>query len=223
MKLEFPEKQEINQIDSQTPHFIGKLNDKLSNFLSSIGLEKYITQFKMNQISMEDLPYLTKEDFQDLGLPIGPRNRLIKFLNEQKGENQEIKENEDWNEIEEKGEYEEEMEEKELEDKEMSLKEFEEVILKISEQQIGMMEAIEENQRAIVKLAGSIAQDTESNASEVMSSRLSSYESFDRSKSPSRFAQPTLSSMAKQKVIPNKYMKVSPLRQAYALKYLNSQ
>ena len=56
----------------------------MEDFLISNQLENYVDLFIENQISIEDLPFLTKEDLIDMKLPIGPRNRLLKII-ENKG------------------------------------------------------------------------------------------------------------------------------------------
>lgn len=208
-QLKLPENEAPVNIDIQTPHFISKNNDPLDKFLFSLNLERYIPAFRDNQLTLEDLADLSSTDYHDMGIPIGPRNRILKSIEQKHTENsQETSEDSEVN----------EMSSKELDDKDMTLKEFEEIVLQISQQQYDMMEAIEESQRAIVRLARDY--ETEENYTEPYSSRFVTAES-ERSKSPSRFAQATLSSMAKQRVIPNKYMRVSPLRAAYAQKYLN--
>jgi hypothetical protein len=58
----------------------------IEDFLSSNGFENYINYFQENQLTFADLPYLTKEDLNDMKMPIGPRNRLIKLI-----ENMDIK------------------------------------------------------------------------------------------------------------------------------------
>lgn len=54
--------------------------ENIEEFLSANGFENYITFFKENQLTLKDLPYLTKEDLIDMKIPIGPRNRLIKII-----------------------------------------------------------------------------------------------------------------------------------------------
>ncbi len=52
---------------------------KLSNiaqWLSGLGLEKYVSAFADAEIDFADLPYLTDEDLKEVGLPVGPRRRV---------------------------------------------------------------------------------------------------------------------------------------------------
>ncbi|OMJ95005.1 hypothetical protein SteCoe_1699 [Stentor coeruleus] len=55
-------------------------SETLESFLSSNGFENYINCFQENLITLEDLPFLTKEDLNSMKLPIGPRNRLMKII-----------------------------------------------------------------------------------------------------------------------------------------------
>ncbi|OMJ72076.1 hypothetical protein SteCoe_29556 [Stentor coeruleus] len=52
----------------------------IEEFLTSNGFERYVNYFTESQITLADLPYLTKEDFNDMKMPIGPRNRLMKLI-----------------------------------------------------------------------------------------------------------------------------------------------
>ncbi|CAG9318496.1 unnamed protein product [Blepharisma stoltei] len=57
-----------------------KADDPLSEFLNDLGLEELLPIFDANQVSYEDLQYLTKEDLNDMNVPIGPRNRLFNAI-----------------------------------------------------------------------------------------------------------------------------------------------
>lgn len=57
-----------------------KNQDETERFLEEVGLEKYVSLFKDNEITIEDIPLLTREDLIDLKLPIGPRNRLMNII-----------------------------------------------------------------------------------------------------------------------------------------------
>jgi class 3 adenylate cyclase/tetratricopeptide (TPR) repeat protein len=46
-------------------------------WLQSIGLGEYAEAFARNQIDADVLPHLTERDLNDLGLPVGPRRRLL--------------------------------------------------------------------------------------------------------------------------------------------------
>ena len=55
-------------------------SETIEDFLIANGFEKYVNLFQDNQITLQDLPILTKEDLIDMKLPIGPRNRLLKLI-----------------------------------------------------------------------------------------------------------------------------------------------
>ena len=61
----------------------------IENLFLSNGLEKYLSIFKYNGITLADLPYLNKEDLIDLDIPIGPRNRILHLVQSEK-ENQNL-------------------------------------------------------------------------------------------------------------------------------------
>ena len=50
--------------------------------LTNLGLEDLFLKFKNNRITYNDLQFLTKEDFIEMKIPIGPRNRIIHFIQE---------------------------------------------------------------------------------------------------------------------------------------------
>ncbi|OMJ80221.1 hypothetical protein SteCoe_19586 [Stentor coeruleus] len=54
--------------------------ENIEDFLLANGFERYVNYFTESQITLADLPYLTKEDFNDMKMPIGPRNRLMKLI-----------------------------------------------------------------------------------------------------------------------------------------------
>jgi SAM domain (Sterile alpha motif) len=50
----------------------------VGGWLKSLGLEQYEAAFRENGVSEEDLPHLTAEDLQDLGVvAVGHRRRLL--------------------------------------------------------------------------------------------------------------------------------------------------
>ena len=52
----------------------------LANWLAGIGLGKYARAFAEQEIDLDLLPLLTEADVRELGLPIGPRCRLMRAL-----------------------------------------------------------------------------------------------------------------------------------------------
>ena len=53
---------------------------KILFILINLGLENLFSKFKDNFITFNDLNFLTKEDFIEMKIPIGPRNRIIHFI-----------------------------------------------------------------------------------------------------------------------------------------------
>jgi class 3 adenylate cyclase len=49
-------------------------------WLRNLGLERYEPAFRENEIDVEVLPELTEGDLEKLGLPLGPRRKLLKAL-----------------------------------------------------------------------------------------------------------------------------------------------
>jgi SAM domain (Sterile alpha motif) len=49
-------------------------------WLRGLGLERYEPAFRENEIDWEVLPELTEGDLEELGLPLGPRKKLIKAI-----------------------------------------------------------------------------------------------------------------------------------------------
>src|SRR5258705_2950292 len=51
--------------------------DDLALWLEKLGLGKYAETLAEHEVSLRDLPHLTEDDLKDLGLPLGPRRRLL--------------------------------------------------------------------------------------------------------------------------------------------------
>ena len=49
----------------------------IQEWLMQLGLEKYAPVFEAHEITLAVLPHLTEPDLDQLGLPIGPRRRLV--------------------------------------------------------------------------------------------------------------------------------------------------
>src|SRR5512134_376451 len=52
----------------------------IAEWLTEAGLAQYIELFQREQIELEILPDLTDADLVQLGLPLGPRKRLLKAI-----------------------------------------------------------------------------------------------------------------------------------------------
>ena len=59
-------------------------DEKLIFVLTSLELNELIKIFEQNYIYFDDLFLLTKEDFMEMKIPIGPRNRIINFMEKYK-------------------------------------------------------------------------------------------------------------------------------------------
>jgi class 3 adenylate cyclase/tetratricopeptide (TPR) repeat protein len=50
---------------------------KINDWLSQLALEKYIDAFSEAEVDFDTLPELTEDDLKELGLPIGPRRKVL--------------------------------------------------------------------------------------------------------------------------------------------------
>lgn len=51
-----------------------------NKLLAKLGLTKYQTAFAEAEIEFSDLPHLTDDDMKEIGLPVGPRRRLVEAI-----------------------------------------------------------------------------------------------------------------------------------------------
>jgi class 3 adenylate cyclase/tetratricopeptide (TPR) repeat protein len=58
---------------------------EIAAWLRGLGLERYEPAFRENEIDLEILPELTDADLLSLGLPLGPRRKLLKAIAELRG------------------------------------------------------------------------------------------------------------------------------------------
>ncbi len=56
--------------------------ESLAEWLDGLGLTQYLQQFKAQEIDFTSLPLLTEEDLRGLGIPLGPRRKLLKAIHE---------------------------------------------------------------------------------------------------------------------------------------------
>jgi len=52
----------------------------IDTWLSDLGLEQLHGVFAEEQISLDDLPYLSEQDLEKIGVPLGPRKRLMRAI-----------------------------------------------------------------------------------------------------------------------------------------------
>ncbi|XP_023218810.1 uncharacterized protein LOC111621009 isoform X1 [Centruroides sculpturatus] len=57
--------------------FFGDEPPLLRQFLKKLGYEKYAPQFELEKIGIMELPYLTEDRLQKIGIPMGPRMRIL--------------------------------------------------------------------------------------------------------------------------------------------------
>ncbi|XP_068085699.1 hornerin [Anabrus simplex] len=57
--------------------FFGDEPPLLRLFLKKLGYEKYANTFEQERVGMVELPYLTEERLQKMGIPLGPRLRIL--------------------------------------------------------------------------------------------------------------------------------------------------
>ena len=55
----------------------------LRGLLTKLGLEKYTARFEAEEVVIENMPHLTREDYKELGLPLGPRTTLWAYFHAQ--------------------------------------------------------------------------------------------------------------------------------------------
>lgn len=57
-----------------------KAVSSVDNFLLSLGLEKYLITFQVEEVDMTALVHMTDEDLKALGIPMGPRKKILLAL-----------------------------------------------------------------------------------------------------------------------------------------------
>ncbi|KAH1198741.1 Phospholipase DDHD2 [Glycine soja] len=75
----------INRSANPTPKKLSRKADaSLDDFLQSLGLEKYLLSFQAEEVDMTALNHMTDEDLKAMGIPMGPRKKILLAL-ESKG------------------------------------------------------------------------------------------------------------------------------------------
>ncbi|GLT28172.1 hypothetical protein SLA2020_031230 [Shorea laevis] len=57
-----------------------KAETSVEDFLESLGLDKYVITFKAEEVDMSALFHMTDEDLKALGIPMGPRKKILLAL-----------------------------------------------------------------------------------------------------------------------------------------------
>ncbi|KAH7670410.1 RNA-binding protein Bicaudal-C protein [Dioscorea alata] len=60
-----------------------KSNSSIESLLQSLGLEKYLITFMVEEVDMMALKHMTDNDLKALGIPMGPRKKILLALNSQ--------------------------------------------------------------------------------------------------------------------------------------------
>ena len=58
---------------------------QVTDWLEKLGLGQYAQHFAENGISIAALPYLTDQDLKDIGVPLGPRRKILAAIGEAVG------------------------------------------------------------------------------------------------------------------------------------------
>ncbi|KAG5252205.1 ankyrin repeat and SAM domain-containing protein [Salix suchowensis] len=57
-----------------------KMDSSVDGFLQSLGLEKYLITFQAEEVDMTALVHMTDDDLKALGIPMGPRKKILLAL-----------------------------------------------------------------------------------------------------------------------------------------------
>ncbi|XP_077210064.1 uncharacterized protein LOC143845571 [Tasmannia lanceolata] len=57
-----------------------KADNSVDGFLQSLGLDKYLITFQAEEVDMTALVHMTDEDLKALGIPMGPRKKILLAL-----------------------------------------------------------------------------------------------------------------------------------------------
>ena len=55
----------------------------IAAWLSNLGLAKYADAFAAHEVEVVDLPELSEDDLTEMGLPLGPRRRVLRAVREE--------------------------------------------------------------------------------------------------------------------------------------------
>ena len=179
-------------------------DEKLKDWLRNAHAEQYYDLFQKEEIAFADIPLLTKEDLSDMGIPLGPARRILAAVESQPSQVT-GKSNEEGT----QGDN------------------FTQALLTISQQQQNMMRTLQELQRALSEMQQVQIMTTEpaplspsqlNLPEESLDRKYWREEGDNRHEVSIRLRSHTLSSLAKQRRLPSKYMRVSNLRLSYLLR-----
>ena len=58
----------------------------IREWLESLGLGEYADAFEREKVTLDDLPELSDSELKDLGLPLGPRKRILRAAGDLRAE-----------------------------------------------------------------------------------------------------------------------------------------
>jgi class 3 adenylate cyclase/tetratricopeptide (TPR) repeat protein len=56
------------------------MSDRVTKWLETLGLDEYAAVFEQQQVVFDDLPELSDGDLEKIGIPLGPRKRILKAI-----------------------------------------------------------------------------------------------------------------------------------------------
>ncbi|KAL2319270.1 hypothetical protein Fmac_028239 [Flemingia macrophylla] len=71
---------QIKRPAEPTPKRSRKAGTSVDGFLQSLGLEKYLITFQAEEVDMTALNHMTDEDLKAMGIPMGPRKKILLAL-----------------------------------------------------------------------------------------------------------------------------------------------
>ncbi|XP_020208229.1 ankyrin repeat and SAM domain-containing protein 6 isoform X1 [Cajanus cajan] len=79
VSVEAPEVQ-LKRPADPAPKRSRKVGNSVDDFLQSLGLEKYLITFQAEEVDMTALNHMTDEDLKAMGIPMGPRKKILLAL-----------------------------------------------------------------------------------------------------------------------------------------------
>lgn len=71
---------QIKRTADPAPKKSRKADTSVDEFLRSLGLEKYLITFQAEEVDMTALNHMTDEDLKAMGIPMGPRKKILLAL-----------------------------------------------------------------------------------------------------------------------------------------------
>ncbi|RWR74562.1 ankyrin repeat and SAM domain-containing protein 6-like protein [Cinnamomum micranthum f. kanehirae] len=74
---------DTKKVSSSAPRKKQKADSSVDGLLQSLGLEKYLITFRAEEVDMTALLHMNDEDLKALGIPMGPRKKILLALESQ--------------------------------------------------------------------------------------------------------------------------------------------